>query len=145
MRRASEWSSREPAWMFKGRFDDGKTQAPLGRRAQIQGSRSRRRRGDLTFDGTGVAIVGRCSQEGGRADVFLDGKKVGEVDAWIPKNTSDNDYWHVSGLRAGKHSVRIVVRPTPTPDRSGKKIQIVRAVVYGPASGGYYESQSTPR
>ena len=93
----------------------------------------RRRR--FTFDGTGVAIVGRCSQEGGRADVFLDGEKVGEVDAWIPKNTSDDDYWHVSGLPAGKHSVRIVVRSDADARSTGKKIQIVRAVVYGPTSG----------
>ena len=75
----------------------------------------------LTFEGTGVAIVGRCTQDCGRADVFLDGEKAGEIDAWIPKNTSDN-YWHVSGLRAGADND---ARST------GASIQIERAVVYG--------------
>ena len=85
----------------------------------------------LTFEGTGVAIVGRCTQEGGRADVFLDGEKAGEIDAWIPKNTSDNDYWHVSGLRAGRHSIRIVARADNDARSTGASIQIERAVVYG--------------
>jgi carbohydrate esterase-like protein len=84
----------------------------------------------LTFEGTGVAIVGRCTQEGGRADVFLDGEKAGEIDAWIPKNTSDN-YWHVSGLRAGRHSIRIVARADNDARSTGASIQIERAVVYG--------------
>jgi hypothetical protein len=88
----------------------------------------------LTFEGTGVAIVGHCTQEGGRADVFLDGEKAGEIDAWIPKNTSDDDYWHISGLSAGKHSVRIVARSDADARSSGTKVQFVRAIVYGPAS-----------
>ena len=100
----------EPAWVFKGKFDNGKLKLPWGEQLKFKEARAAGAEATLTFDGTGVAIVGRCTQEGGRADVFLDGEKVGEVDAWIPKNTSDNDYWHVSGLSGGKHSVRIVVR-----------------------------------
>ena len=126
----------EPAWIFKGRFDDGKIKFPRGEELKFKETGAAGAEATFTFDGTGVAIVGRCSQEGGRADVFLDGERVGEVDAWIPKNTHDNDYWHVNGLPARKHSVRIVVRPDADARSSGKKIQIVRAVVYGPASGG---------
>ncbi len=77
--------------------------------------------------------MGRCTQEGGRADVFLDGQKAGEIDAWIPKGTNDNDYWHVTGLPSGKHRVRIVVRADADPRSTGKTIQIERAIIYGPA------------
>jgi len=28
------------------------------------------------------------SQEGGRADVYVDGAKAGEIDAWIPERTT---------------------------------------------------------
>ncbi len=125
----------EPAWMFKGKFDNGKLKLPWGEQLKFKEARTAGAEATLTFDGTGVAIVGLCTQEGGRADVFLHGEKAGEVDAWIPKNTSDNDYWHVSGLTAGKHSVRIVVRSDADARSTGKKIQIVRAIVYGPASG----------
>ena len=130
--------------MFKGKFDNGKLKFPWGEELKFKEARAAGAEATLTFDGTGVAIVGRCTQEGGRADVFLDGEKVGEVDAWIPKNTNDDDYWHVSGLPAGKHSVRIVVRPDADARSTGKKIQIVRAIVYGPASGGITSRNQPP-
>jgi hypothetical protein len=88
----------------------------------------------LTFEGSGVAIAGRCSQEGGRADVYLDGKKAGEIDAWIPERTHDNDYWHVTGLPPGKHTVRLVTRKDADARSTGRKLRIDWAVVYGPAT-----------
>ena len=62
------------------------------------------------FRGTGVALVGTMTQAGGRADVFLDGQKAGEIDACIPPNTNDNDLWHATGLASGEHTVRVVMR-----------------------------------
>ena len=124
----------EPAWTFKGRFKDGSVKFPWGDEEKFKEAGAPGSEATLTFEGTGVAIVGRCTQEGGRADVFLDGEKTGEIDAWIPKNTSDNDYWHVSGLRAAKHSVRIVVRSDNDARSTDTKLQIERAVVYGSAT-----------
>lgn len=86
----------------------------------------------LSFEGTGVVIVGAMSQEGGRADVYLDGAKAGVIDAWIPERTHDNDYWHVTGLVNGKHSLRIVRRSDADSRSKGRRLQIERAVVYGP-------------
>jgi hypothetical protein len=86
----------------------------------------------FAFDGTGVVIVGAMSQEGGRADVFLDGARAGEIDAWIPERTHDNDYWHVTGLANGTHSVRIVRRTDADARSKGRRLQIERAIVYGP-------------
>ena len=85
----------------------------------------------LTFEGTGVAIVGTMSQQGGRADVWLDGKKVEPIDAWIPERTNDNDYWHVTGLTPGKHTVRIVVQADANSRSIGRTVAIERAIVYG--------------
>jgi hypothetical protein len=86
----------------------------------------------FTFEGTGVAIVGAMTQEGGRADVYLDGAKAGEIDAWIPERTHDNDYWHRTGLANGRHSVRIVRRADADSRSKGRRLQIERAIVYGP-------------
>jgi hypothetical protein len=86
----------------------------------------------FTFQGTGVAIVGDMTQEGGRADVYLDGEKSDYVlDAWIPERTFDRDYWHVTGLTPGEHSIRIVVRDDADERSKGNVIQIRSAVVYG--------------
>jgi hypothetical protein len=85
----------------------------------------------LAFAGTGVAIVGTTSQQGGRADVYLDGAQAGEIDAWIPERTFDNDYWHVTGLANGPHTVRIVVRGDADGRSKGRLVQLERAIVYG--------------
>ena len=86
----------------------------------------------FSFEGTGVVIVGAMTQEGGRADVYLDGARAGEIDAWIPERTHDNDYWHVTGLANAKHSVRIVRRADADSRSKGRRLQIERAIVYGP-------------
>ena len=57
-----------------------------------------------------VALVGELSQNGGRADVYFDGKKAGQLDAFIGERTHDNALRHAYGLKAGAHTVRIVMR-----------------------------------
>jgi hypothetical protein len=86
----------------------------------------------FTFTGTGVAIAGTMGQDGGRADVFLDGAKAGEIDAWIPERTFDDDYWHVTGLADGPHTVRIVARADADARSKGRALRLQRAVVYRP-------------
>jgi hypothetical protein len=86
----------------------------------------------FSFEGTGVVIVGTMTQEGGRADVYLDGARAGEIDAWIPERTHDNDYWHVTGLANARHSVRVVRRADTDSRSKGRRLQIERAIVYGP-------------
>ena len=84
----------------------------------------------FTFEGTGVALVGHCSQAGGRADVFLDGERVGMVDAWVPERTTDNDYWHVDGLEPGRHEVRIVVRDDADERSKGRLVRLEAWIAY---------------
>jgi ADP-ribosylglycohydrolase/Carbohydrate esterase 2 N-terminal len=123
----------EPAWTWKANFADGVFKSPRGNETRFKEATGPGAEAEMEFEGTGIAILGRCTQEGGRADVFLDGQKAGEIDAWIPKGTNDNDYWHVTGLPDGKHRVRLVVRADADARSTGKAVQIERAVVYGPA------------
>jgi hypothetical protein len=85
----------------------------------------------LRFRGTGVALVGGMTQAGGRADVFLDGAKAGEIDAWIPPNTHDNDLWHATGLESRPHELRVVVRADKDSRSAGTELVLERAIVYG--------------
>jgi hypothetical protein len=121
----------QPAWTWKGGWKAeaprNAPDAPKARRAAGPGDES-----TLAFEGTGVAIVGVMTQEGGRADVYLDGAKAGEIDAWIPERTHDDDYWHVSGLANGPHTVRLVVRPDADSRSTGHLVAVQAAVVYAP-------------
>jgi len=120
--------STDPAWQWKGAWgrpatkkdnhDSGPTVSTAGAEAT------------LSFSGTGVVVIGRMAQDGGRADVFLDGAAAGQLEAYIPPNTHDNDLWHAFGLTAGAHTVRIVTRGDHVPASTGNVVQIEGAVTY---------------
>jgi hypothetical protein len=84
----------------------------------------------LNFMGTAVILTGECSQAGGMADVYLDGKAAGKINAYIVPRTSDDSLWHIYGLKPGQHSLRVVPRPDADPRSAGKKISIRAAIVY---------------
>jgi hypothetical protein len=85
----------------------------------------------IEFDGTGIALLGQLSQGGGRADVYVDGKRQTlRADAWIPERTSDKDLWRVYGLRNGHHTLRLVTLVEGDPRSQGSRMAISRAVVY---------------
>jgi hypothetical protein len=69
---------------------------------------------------------------GGRADVFLDGTRAGEIDTYIPPDTTDNALWHTYGLPNTKHTVRIVTRADKAPNSKGTVVTLTGAVAYRP-------------
>jgi len=124
--------SADGAWKWTGPWIEG-TRDSWGRELKTREAAGAGPEATLTFEGTGVALVGRCSQEGGRADVYLDGSKAGEIDAWVPERTHDNDYWHVTGLAPGAHTLRIVTRADKDPRSAGTSLRVDWAVIYGDA------------
>jgi hypothetical protein len=120
----------DAAWTWTGAWTKGKGES-WGREFETRESAGAGLESTLTFEGTGVALVGEASQDGGRADVFLDGAKAGEIDAWIPERTHDNDLWHVTGLAPGTYTVRIVTRDDTDSRSRGKRLLLEWAVVYG--------------
>jgi hypothetical protein len=85
----------------------------------------------LQFTGVAVAVIGLLNQEGGQADVYVDGKKSGYLlDAYITKDTNDNVLWHVYGLKSGPHTLRIVTLGKADARSSERTVAIDRAVVY---------------
>ena len=86
---------------------------------------------ELKFDGTAIVLVGRYSQTGGRADVYLDGKKSDmPLDAYITERTNDNALWHVYDLKPGAHTLRVVMRDDADSRSKGKRVVINRVITY---------------
>jgi hypothetical protein len=75
-------------------------------------------------------VAGPLTQEGGRAEVYLDGKRKGVADAYIVERTHDNALWHVYGLKPGEHTLRIVSTGTADPRSQGTRVAIERAIIY---------------
>ncbi len=111
----------DPAWSWKG----GWTQDRESRVSRAAGDEA-----TLRFNGVAVAVVGPLTQDGGRVEVYLDGKRKGVADAYIVERTHDNALWHVYGLKAGEHTLRIVSTGTADPRSQGTRVAIERAIIY---------------
>jgi hypothetical protein len=120
----------DPAWTWKGNWKVRTVRNPWSE-WQVKAAGGAGDEAGFSFEGTGVAIAARCLQDGGRADIYLDGAPVGVADAWIPERTTDNDLWHITGLAPGTHTVRLVVRDDKDDRSTGHQIQIMRAIIYG--------------
>jgi len=112
---------KDPAWSWTGRWIDEK---------ETKVSPGPGQRATLEFDGVAVALVGRLNQEGGRADVYLDGKKVGVLDAYIVERTHDNALWHAYGLKPGRHRLELVTTGPSDPRSKGSTVAVAQAVIY---------------
>jgi hypothetical protein len=119
----------DPSWVFKGDWAEvkqgGDARGVRGKTADRAGAEA-----ELKFSGTAIILVGDYSQSGGRADVFLDGKKAGEINAYIVERTFDDALWHVYGLKQGQHVLKIVLRGDADPRSKGKAVPIYSAVTF---------------
>jgi hypothetical protein len=118
----------DPAWRVKGFARSGPDAAGgqgVGVRAGTASAEA-----VLTFTGAAIAVVGDMTQDGGRADVFLDGRRMRGIDAYAAARTHDNDLWHAYGLPQREHTLRIVTRGDADPRSTGKTVAVVEAVVY---------------
>jgi hypothetical protein len=113
--------TKDPAWTWTGNWSEDKATMVAdgaGREATLK------------FNGVAVAIIGRLNQEGGRADIYLDGKKVDVADAYIVERTHDNALWHTYGLKPGDHTLRLVTTADADPRSKDHKVALERAIVY---------------
>lgn len=120
------WRVSDPAWKWKGKWNAAAGDRPAAKETETPGSEA-----TLTFNGTGIALAGSLTERGGRADVYVDGKRAELVaDAYIVPNTFDGDLWRMQGLPPGEHTLRLVVREDADPRSAGKKIVLSHAIVY---------------
>jgi len=125
----------DSAWDWQGKWLS-KVGSSWGDKLDTRIAEGMGREVTLKFNGTGVALAGDLSQEGGRADVYVDGVKSElAADAYIVPNTHDNDLWRVHGLKPGGHTLRLVMRDDADPRSQGKKLLISHAIVYDSKPG----------
>jgi hypothetical protein len=126
---ARKIEATDPAWIWKGDWADqkerGSRSQALGRATSVAGVEA-----TLDFEGSAVILLGPYSQAGGKADVYLDGRKSGEINAWIPERTNDNALWHAYGLKPGRHTLRIVTRADADARSKGTRIEIMTALTF---------------
>jgi len=92
----------------------------------------------FVFNGTGAVIMGRFDRDCGKADVYLDGEFVREIDNyyWVMEHGAGFDWlngahlYHVLNLKPGKHIIRMIINGKKNQEATGTKLKISRAIVY---------------
>lgn len=88
---------------------------------------------EFKFQGTGVALMGNWVKDGGKADVYLDGKLHRTVDSYFFYSNQEHDninLWHAFNLADGEHNVRVVVKGEKRPESSATNVYVTEALVF---------------
>ena len=118
-------------WTWSGEWRPEVTQIWKGEYAnKVSSERGAEAR--ISFDGTGATITGILLPDGGRADVYLDGKLSSTIDVYPdePDAKFGESIWHEFGLENKSHQLRIVVRGEPFGDSLGSNISISSLIVF---------------
>lgn len=134
-----DWKATGNWNVFKEKSWDGKTV-----RDQSLTSNSKGDELEFTFNGTGVSLMGNWVKDGGKADIYLDGKLHRSIDTYYDYSNQQHgniSIWHVFQLKPGTHSVRIVVKGEKNAASLNSNIYITEAIIYktGPKKSDLYK------
>ena len=118
----------DPLWQWKGNW----ITAADSRRGSRKVASEKGAETSITFDGTGAILVGPYLPNGGKAEIYLDGKQHSVVDVYPDEDREKGgeSVWHVFGLQRGKHTVRLVVLGEPYAGSAGADIALNDLVVF---------------
>ncbi len=86
----------------------------------------------INFSGTGISITGNWYKDGGKADVYVDGKLHRTIDTYyyFANQQHTESIWHIINLKPGDHIVRVVVMGEKRPESSGTRVYITSATIF---------------
>ena len=88
---------------------------------------------EFNFNGTGISLMGNWVKDGGKADVYLDGKfqrRINTYYNYAAQEHRDVSIWHKFQLSPGKHTVKLVVAGEKHPDSMGANIYLTQAILF---------------
>ena len=122
-------NATEPnGWEYKGKWDKFEKDTPHAKFSSRAGDEA-----TLTFEGTGISINGNWFRDCGKADIFIDGELKRTIDGFFfyAKQTHNNmDLYHISNLKPGKHTVKVVVKGEKRPEATGTNFYLTKAIIF---------------
>jgi uncharacterized protein YjdB len=87
----------------------------------------------FTFTGTSIALISMKQRNMGYIDVYLDGVlEQADIDSYAPSTTKQVVLFSKTGLKAGQHTIKVVVKGTKSA-QAVDKIGAIDAFAYTPA------------
>jgi hypothetical protein len=125
-------------WTFKGNWKTLEDPSMNDNQQRNQSMYSEKAGDELEFDfnGTGISIMGNWYKDGGKADIYVDGKLHRSIDTYYDFANQQHtaSIWHVLNLQPGDHKVRVVVKGDKRPESAGSKVYIASATIFKTAS-----------
>lgn len=127
----------EKAWTFKGKWKTYEVTA--GDKKVTKQAIYSDKAGDelsVNFNGTGISLTGNWFKDGGKADVYLDGKLHRSIDTYyfFANQQHTEVIWHAINLQPGDHNVKIVVKGEKRPESEGTRVYITSATIFKTAA-----------
>jgi hypothetical protein len=126
------------SWKFQGNWQTLKT-VPWGETDPVSQSVYADKPGDeveFAFTGTGITLMGNWLKDGGKADIFLDGKLNRTIDTYYFRSNQEHydiNLWHVFSLPPGDHQVKVAVNGEKRAESLGNRIYITGALIFNTA------------
>lgn len=112
-------------WRFSGGWkEDGKLRSRV---SDEKGATA-----EIEFEGTGFIVVGPYLPDGGFVEVWVDGKRVNNVDVCSDEDSvkGDESVYHEFGLRRGRHRVQLKVLGVRHENSTGARVAIQDLIVF---------------
>jgi len=121
-------------WILKGNWKPFEVISESEKKVTKQSMYSEKSGDELVIDfsGTGISIEGNWYKDGGKADIYVDGKLNRSIDTYY--NFANQQHtvsiWHVLNLQPEVHKVRIIVKGENRPESSGTRVYITSATIF---------------
>jgi len=121
-------------WHFKGSWKPYQIISESDKKLVKQSMYAEKNGDELVFDftGTGISFEGNWYKDGGKADIYVDGKLHRAIDTYynFANQQHTASIWHVLNLQQGDHKVRLVVKGEKRPESAGNRVYITSATIF---------------
>jgi hypothetical protein len=122
------------AWTFKGKWETYEATSWDDKKIPNQSKFSEKAGDELTinFNGTGISLTGNWHKDGGKADIYLDGKLHRTIDTYYYFANQEHTeiIWHAVNLQPGDHTMKLVVKGEKRPEATAARVYIVSATIF---------------
>ena len=121
-------------WTFKGKWEPFEVSSRRDNQVRKQSMYAEKAGDDLEIDfsGTGISIEGNWYKDGGKADIYVDGKLHRTIDTYYDYANQQHttSIWHVLNLQPGVHRVMVAVKGEKRPESLGSRIYISSVIIF---------------
>jgi hypothetical protein len=125
----------EKRWKLSGNWQNYRLKPEEGNALKYQ-SKYAANKGDaleFEFEGTAISLEGNWKKDGGKADLFIDGKLHSTFDTYFFYNNQEQtpiNICHALKLSPGKHTLKLVVTGDKKPEALDSRIYVTDALIF---------------